>query len=108
MSGDMLDGKVGRIYMPKQDLEGLALRKMKVRSATIHVPCARRCLACASTQVRMAANLMGKSRRCVLTPICGCATQGLKREKKETSTAKAAAKAAKRDALPEEVDMTDI
>lgn len=28
----MLDGKVGRIYMPKQDLEGLALRKMKVRS----------------------------------------------------------------------------
>lgn len=33
VSGDMLDGKVGRIYMPKQDLEGLALRKMKVRAS---------------------------------------------------------------------------
>ncbi len=27
----MLDGKVGRIYMPRQDFESLALRKMKVR-----------------------------------------------------------------------------
>lgn len=25
----MLDGKVGRIYMPKQTVDGIALRKMK-------------------------------------------------------------------------------
>lgn len=29
VSGDMLAGKVGRIYMPKQDVDGIALRKMK-------------------------------------------------------------------------------
>ena len=38
VSGDMLDGKVGRIYMPKQDLEGLALRKMKVRTSFLSAP----------------------------------------------------------------------
>ena len=32
MSTSMLDGKIGRIYMPRQDFESLALRKMKVRS----------------------------------------------------------------------------
>ena len=31
VSTSMLDGKVGRIYMPRQDFESLALRKMKVR-----------------------------------------------------------------------------
>ena len=30
MGGDVLEGKVGRIYMPKQDVGGMALRKMKV------------------------------------------------------------------------------
>ena len=29
VSGDMLDGKVGRIYMPKQDVDSIALNKMK-------------------------------------------------------------------------------
>jgi ribosome production factor 2 len=29
VGGDMMDGKVGRIYMPKQDVESMALRKMK-------------------------------------------------------------------------------
>jgi hypothetical protein len=28
---DMLDGRVGRIYMPKQDIGNIALHKMKVR-----------------------------------------------------------------------------
>jgi hypothetical protein len=28
---DVLEGKVGRIYMPKQDVDNIALRKMKVR-----------------------------------------------------------------------------
>lgn len=31
MSADMLEGKVGRIYMPKQDVAGMALHKMKAR-----------------------------------------------------------------------------
>ena len=30
MGADELDGKVGRIYMPKQDVDNIALRKMKV------------------------------------------------------------------------------
>ena len=34
MSTSMLDGKVGRIYMPRQDFESLALRKMKVRCSS--------------------------------------------------------------------------
>ena len=29
MHSDPLDGKVGRIYMPKQDVDGIALRKPK-------------------------------------------------------------------------------
>lgn len=29
MGEDLLDGKVGRIYMPKQTVDGIALRKMK-------------------------------------------------------------------------------
>ena len=32
MSADMLEGKVGRIYMPKQDVGGMALHKMKART----------------------------------------------------------------------------
>jgi hypothetical protein len=31
VSADLLDGKVGRIYMPKQDVGGMALHKMKAR-----------------------------------------------------------------------------
>lgn len=31
MSADLLEGKVGRIYMPKQDVGGMALHKMKAR-----------------------------------------------------------------------------
>ncbi len=31
MSADVLEGKVGRMYMPKQDVASIALRKMKVR-----------------------------------------------------------------------------
>jgi len=37
VSTSMLDGKVGRIYMPRQDFEGLALRKMKVRHRTFFI-----------------------------------------------------------------------
>ena len=33
MSTSMLDGKVGRIYMPRQEFDGLALRKMKARTS---------------------------------------------------------------------------
>ena len=32
MLADMLEGKVGRIYMPKQDVGGMALHKMKART----------------------------------------------------------------------------
>lgn len=32
VSADMLEGKVGRIYMPKQDVGGMALHKMKARA----------------------------------------------------------------------------
>ena len=35
VSADMLEGKVGRIYMPKQDVAGMALHKMKARLWTI-------------------------------------------------------------------------
>jgi hypothetical protein len=31
VSADLLDGRVGRIYMPKQDVGGMALHKMKAR-----------------------------------------------------------------------------
>ena len=31
----MLEGKVGRIYMPKQDVGGMALHKMKARAALL-------------------------------------------------------------------------
>lgn len=30
MSFDSLEGKVGRVYMPKQDLNSMSLNKMKV------------------------------------------------------------------------------
>ena len=33
VSFDSLEGKVGRIYMPKQDLNSMALNKMKVSFA---------------------------------------------------------------------------
>lgn len=29
VGSDMLDGKVGRIYMPKQEVDSMALNKMK-------------------------------------------------------------------------------
>ena len=32
VSFDSLEGKVGRIYMPKQDLNSMALNKMKVKA----------------------------------------------------------------------------
>lgn len=40
MGTDALEGKVGRIYMPKQDVDNIALRKMKVSNlaaAVCHV-----------------------------------------------------------------------
>ena len=40
VSADMLEGKVGRIYMPKQDVGGMALHKMKARTTLFfHVAC---------------------------------------------------------------------
>ena len=41
VSADMLAGKVGRIYMPKQDVGGMALHKMKARLSS----CCRACVA---------------------------------------------------------------
>lgn len=35
VSFDSLEGKVGRIYMPKQDLNSMALNKMKVGAAVV-------------------------------------------------------------------------
>ena len=37
VGSDELEGKVGRIYMPAQDVGSMALHKMKVRHA--HLPC---------------------------------------------------------------------
>lgn len=35
VSTDMLEGKVGRMYMPTQDISSMALRKMKVRPSCL-------------------------------------------------------------------------
>lgn len=38
MSRDDLDGKIGRIYMPSQDVGEMALHKMKVRDPVPPLP----------------------------------------------------------------------
>lgn len=43
VSADMLEGKVGRIYMPKQDVAGMALHKMKVRASLLCWVCTSSC-----------------------------------------------------------------
>lgn len=37
VSSDLLDGKVGRIYMPRQDIDTIPLHKMKVRHRSLQV-----------------------------------------------------------------------
>ena len=44
MSREMLDGKVGRMYVPRQELGSIATRKMKVRALCFHMtPVLRSC-----------------------------------------------------------------
>lgn len=43
VSFDSLEGKVGRVYMPKQDLGSMALNKMKVRQELLQEVLWRQC-----------------------------------------------------------------
>ena len=42
MSREMLDGKVGRMYVPRQELGSIATRKMKVRASSSRMTAALR------------------------------------------------------------------
>ena len=47
VSREMLDGKVGRMYVPRQELGSIATRKMKVRGSSSRMtaaPCSCGCL----------------------------------------------------------------
>ena len=46
VSSEMLDGKVGRMYVPRQELGSIATRKMKVRASSVHMTAALRSCCC--------------------------------------------------------------
>ena len=57
VSSEILDGKVGRMYVPRQELGSIATRKMKVRAASsqlLAVLCSCCCLR--SAYMRLAAS----------------------------------------------------
>ena len=47
MSSEMLEGKVGRMYVPRQELGSIATRKMKVRAFSPNDGCYATAAACA-------------------------------------------------------------
>ena len=46
VSREMLDGKVGRMYVPRQELGSIATRKMKVRASLSRMTAALRSCCC--------------------------------------------------------------
>ncbi len=79
MGADNLDGKVGRMYVPRQEIGSIALRKMKVSSGCSTPAC------CGNHSSSMAAMQHGANR----------VLQGLKRERHETAAAATKAKRSK-------------
>ena len=128
MSMSMLDGKVGRIYMPRQDFESLALRKMKVRHRNSSVgtagsakgqravPHSRRVTASAMMHPPVCCSIAWSVRTLIMPcwtlgrkdaiDVCyHTPPQGLKRERQEAAQGGGDGDAAAAD---DAVDMTDI